>query len=258
MRVQCITEQGELYGKPSVSREVEQFHYIAELLEGKKVSYLQSNSTMDFKSLAFNNQESYELDKHQEYEIFSRRYTLPRGFKYIARKITSKPKQTEEPKEVMKGATDSIMSGENTTNLVRCNTASDLFLNALFSEEHSTTEKSNESFQSLRDLGLRQLFRGKLKPSLSFENLGLKQLFKEPVAPGYIVGDMYIKMLFKENRSEEAESLEEYNLDTLFKEKRKRSKGKAVKAVAKAIKRPFKALGQSCRKFHMFALIHFY
>ena len=105
MRHTSVNEYGQIVFHHSVSKEVEQFHYLVELMEAKEVkTWSKSKSTLDFKTLQFNNAASWEMDEHQEEEIFRRRYTLPRGFKYNARpqaiKTHSTPTEAvEETKE---------------------------------------------------------------------------------------------------------------------------------------------------------------
>ena len=70
---------GDVITYPSVDRDVEQYHVITELLDGKNLYCRKSNSTMDFQQLQCKNPASKEYD---DFDDSIRSSTLPKGFKF--------------------------------------------------------------------------------------------------------------------------------------------------------------------------------
>lgn len=247
MRYTSVNEQGQIVYNYSVSKEVEQFHYLTALMEAKEVkAYSKSKSTLDFKTLQFNNTESLELDEHQEEELFRRRYTLPRGFKYNTRprvieNICSPKKDVKEEEEVKDG-----MKGLNVSKSL-----SNFYLYTMFSEK--TSESDCAKCTSFQNLGLKQLFyEPRLRPSVSYFNL--TSLFKEETTLIESMSDLNIRSLFKEVKAEVDPFDEELNLDALFQEEngtqsKMSRRGKTIKNVKKAFSRPFKAVRRAVSRF---------
>ena len=233
MRHSSVTEFGEIVYHRSVSKEVEQFHYLMELMEAKEVKkWSKSKSTLDFKTLQFNNKASWEMDEHQEEEIFHRRYTLPRGFKYAARprviKTRSVPTEAvEERKLELKG-------------LTACKSLSNLCLDTLFSPNEPMPDCGKSI--SFQNLNLKQLFY-EPKAQESFKNFHLASLFREE-RESTSPGDFYLKSLFKEAKIQtDPFDDEDMSLDLLFQEEKtvRSKRSKALKNIKKAFLRPFKA-----------------
>ena len=255
MRYTSVTEQGQIVFHYSVSKEVEQFLYLTALMEAKEVkAYSKSKSTLDFKSLQFNNTESLELDGHQEEELFRRRYTLPRGFKYnkrprVIEKISSPKedaKEVEEEEEDEDKEEKDALKGLNVSKSL-----SNFYLHNMFSEK--TSESDCAKCTSFQNLGLKQLFyQPRLQPSVSYFNL--TSLFKGETTLAESMSDLNIKSLFKEVKTEADPFDEELNLDTLFQENsgtqsKMTRRGKALKNLKKAFSRPFKAVRRAVSRF---------
>lgn len=238
MRYTSVNEQGDIVYHYSVSKEVEQFHYLTALMEAKDVkAFSKSKSTLDFKTLQFNNEASWELDENQEEELFSRRYTLPRGFKYNARSRTTKSRSST--KKEVKEEEDETLKGLNISKSI-----SSFYLHSMFLEQSFETNDTNCT--SFQNLGLKQLFyEPKLQPSVSYFNLA--NLFKEEVPLSRSLENLNIRSLFKEDESEPEPFEEDFNLDILFQEEngaqsRIKRKSKAMKNLKKAFTRPFIAV----------------
>lgn len=243
MRHSSVTEYGEIVYHRSVSKEVEQFHYLMELMEAKEVKkWSKSKSTIDFQSLQFNNKASWDMDQHQEEEIFHRRYTLPRGFTYTARangiKTSSAPsKAVQERKEEFE-------------NLTVCKSLSNLCLHTLFSQDEPLPMSDCGKSTSFQNLNLKELFY-EPKAQESIKDFHLASLFREDREPKCL-GDLYLKSLFKETEIETDpfDDDEDINLDLLFHEKRtvRSNTARALKNIKKAFLHPLKAVRRAASR----------